>query len=660
MMVNQVKSNKSRGFSVTIDSWLVNLSKTGRSSKQIVSIFVDTALVAFSLWCAYSLRLNTPFADFSSTWHLFLLLPVLTVLITSSLGIYRWIVRSSNRRLFYQLGKACVLSSITLVLLSFVFPPDGVKPRSVFIIYGLMLVVSTFCVRLFWQWLFASGDKGEPVAVYGAGKAGTSLLQSLDEVDEFRPVLVLDDNPAYQGTMVAGVRVYDPSGGRLSELLAEHDVNRVILAMPSLSAAEYEKKVELVRQVGVSVQTIPTYSEIVSGTAKMEQVRDISVKDILGRSEVPPNVQLLSKCVENEVVLVTGAGGSIGSELCRQIVNLKPRCLIAVDHSEENLYKLTEEVALTVGEDAYCPMLCSVNDSSAIKRLIAQHRVTTIYHAAAYKHVPIIEAQPEQGLHVNVFGTLTVLDAAIENSVRNFVLISTDKAVRPTNAMGATKRTAELVLQAKAQLQDTTKISMVRFGNVLGSSGSVVPKFKKQIESGGPITLTDPDITRFFMTIPEAAQLVLQASAIAKGGDVFVLDMGDPVRIEDLAVSMIRLSGRQLKRDTGNDLDIDIEISGLRPGEKMHEELFITDSHVNTIIPKVFTANEYSMQWAKLSPKLKKLRELSDPADRTKLRAKLLDLAFYDWADDPPIALSSKRDVRTISRMVPDSNKAEA
>ena len=641
--VNSVKSNKSRGFSATIDSWLVNLSRTGRSSKQAVSILVDITLVIFSLWCAYSLRLNTLFADFSSTWHLFLLLPVLTVLITSSLGIYRWIIRSSNRRLFYQLGKACLLSSITLVLLSFVFPPDGVKPRSIFIIYGLMLVVSTFCVRLFWQWLFASDDKGEPVAVYGAGTAGTSLLQSLDEVDEFRPVLVFDDNPAYQGTMVAGVRVYDPSGGQLSELLAEHDVSRVILAMPSLSAVEYEKKVDLVRQAGVSVQTVPTYSEIVSGTAKMEQVRDISIKDILGRSEVPPNIELLSKCVENEVVMVTGAGGSIGSELCRQIIGLKPRRLIAVDHSEENLYKISEELAQTevgaeAGSDVYCPVLCSITNSRLMNKLMALHAVTTVYHSAAYKHVPIIEAQPEQGVRVNVFGTLTLLDAAIANSVDNFVLISTDKAVRPTNAMGASKRTAELILQAKARIQNRTKISMVRFGNVLGSSGSVVPKFKKQIEQGGPITLTDPNVTRFFMTIPEAAQLVLQASSIAKGGDVFVLDMGEPVRIEDLAVSMVRMSGKRLQKDTGNENDIEIVVQGLRPGEKMYEELFISESQIPTGVKKVFSAQESWMRWSELRSELDELITLLEQPDRSGLRAKLLDLAFYGQDVDSELA----------------------
>ena len=332
--------------------------------------------------------------------------------------------------------------------------------------------------------------------------------------------------------------------------------------------------------------------------------------------------------------MVTGAGGSIGSELCRQILKQQPTKLVALDHSEENLYKLTEEInaALTsqnLDSDKFIPVLCSVNDSDSIDDLMKVHSLDTVYHAAAYKHVPIIEEQPEQGVRVNVFGTMCVLDLAIENRIENFVLISTDKAVRPTNSMGATKRTAELVLQAKARIQNTTRISMVRFGNVLGSSGSVVPKFKKQIENGGPITLTDPDITRFFMTIPEAAQLVLQASAIAKGGDVFVLDMGDPVRIEDLAISMIRLSGKRLKRDTGSESDIDIQISGLRPGEKMHEELFITDSFESTAVQKVFTANEAWVEWYELKGRLKKLSSLDSPEARPALRAELLDLAFY-------------------------------
>lgn len=642
-MVNLVKHCKSRGFSTTIDSWLVNLSKTGRSSKQAVSIAVDIFLVIFSLWCAYSLRLSVFFTDISATWHFFVLLPPLTILVMGSLGIYRWMIRSSNRRLFYQLGKACCISAMILALTAFLLPADRSNPRSLFVIYGLLLTCGTFATRFLWQGLFDSGSRGEPVAIYGAGQSGTSLVQSFDQGDKFRPVVVLDDNPALDGTTLGGVKVCSPGSDGIGEILSELDVGRVILAMPSLSSAEYEKKVELIKKHGVPVQTVPTYTELVSGTGKMNHVRDISITDILGRSEVPANLELLGTCVKGHVVLVTGAGGSIGSELCRQIAKQQPRKLIVVDHSEENLYKLTEELSSVYNHERHkertlVSVLCSVNDADAIAALMARHEVSTVYHAAAYKHVPIIEAQPEQGVRVNVFGTLTVLDAAILNNVANFVLISTDKAVRPTNSMGATKRIAELILQAKARQQSSTKISMVRFGNVLGSSGSVVPKFKKQIEKGGPITITHPDVTRFFMSIPEASQLVLQASAIAKGGDVFVLDMGAPVRIEDLAISMVKMAGKKLKRETGNDEDIEITVLGLRPGEKMYEELFITDSHQPTVIEKVFTANEQWISWDELKFALDGLSALTKAEDRSQLKLKMMKLAFFgDDVDVAPI-----------------------
>ena len=640
-----LRHNKKYRISQNLDSWLDNLSKTGRGQKQALSVTIDAVLVLLSLWCAYSLRLGTFFDGFDATWHLFVLLPPLTILVMASLGIYRWVIRSSNRKLFGQLAKACLLSAFLLALTSFLVPAERANPRSLFVIYGLLLTCGTFSVRLLWQSLFDSERNGEPVAIYGAGEAGAQLLQTLHQGREYRPVLLLDDDPTLAGSTVSGLRVVKPDAETLQETLRKYDVGRVILAMPSVEAVEYESKVEIINHTGVPVQTIPTYAELVSGGAKLNQVRDISISDILGRSEVPPNVELLGKCVKCKVVLVTGAGGSIGSELCRQIVKQHPAKLVALDQSEENLYKLTEELRAMLSSenlvpDLFVPVLCSVNDSHALGELMNSHKLDTVYHAAAYKHVPIVEAQPEQGVRVNVFGTMCVLDTAIKNNVENFVLISTDKAVRPTNAMGATKRTAELVLQAKARVQNTTKISMVRFGNVLGSSGSVVPKFKKQIEQGGPITLTDPDITRFFMTIPEAAQLVLQASAIAKGGDVFVLDMGDPVRIEDLAISMIRMSGKGLKRETGSDSDIDIEISGLRPGEKMAEELFITDSHANTIIPKVFTANENSMRWEILSAKLEALAQLDSPGDRSAARRLLLELAFFGQPQNNKAAVS--------------------
>lgn len=620
-------------FSHTLDAWLGNLSKTGRSRKQAVSVFVDSSIVIASLWLAYSLRLGVPFSNLKSTWHFFVILPAATVIIFMSLGIYRWVIRSSNRGLFKQLTKAVVLSSIFFVLFAFFVPGDYVMPRSLFIIYGLLLAFGTCGARFAWQGIFDSGGSGEPVAIYGAGDAGRQLLHSLALGKEFRPVLFLDDNIGLSGSTISGVPVCSADVKDLRALLAAMEVERVILAMPNLAAAQYKEKIDVFKSIDLPVLTVPTHAELVSGSAKLGQVRDISVTDILNRNEVPPNRELLGRCITGKNVLVTGGGGSIGSELSRQILMLQPRKIIVFDQSEFNLYQITESLSrklksLDSVDTQFIPILGSVNDGELVSQVIEKEQVNTVYHAAAYKHVPVVEAQPGQGLRTNVLGTLSVLDAAIKGKVDNFVFISTDKAVRPTNAMGASKRIAELVLQAKALDQNDTKISMVRFGNVLGSSGSVVPKFKKQIDSGGPITLTDANVTRFFMTIPEAAQLVMQASAIAEGGDVFVLDMGEPVRILDLAKTMVRLSGRRLKSETGRDGDIDIHIEGLRPGEKMYEELFITDSHKPTIVHKVFTASEDYLAWDELVEELDYLSELHKGGKTQELRQRLLDIAF--------------------------------
>ena len=379
--------------------------------------------------------------------------------------------------------------------------------------------------------------------------------------------------------------------------------------------------------------------ELVSGTARADQIRDISIQDILGRQEVPPNPALMGACVTGRQVLVTGGGGSIGSELCRQILLLNPVALAVLDNSEANLYHITEELGPAVDAMAdgqrprFVPLLGSVTDERRVRAIFADNAIDTVFHAAAYKHVPIVEQQPELGVEVNVFGTQTVLDAAIDHGVGHFVLISTDKAVRPTNSMGASKRTAELILQARAAEVHGTRICMVRFGNVLGSSGSVVPKFKKQILAGGPITLTHPDITRFFMSIPEAAQLVLQAGAIAEGGEVFVLDMGDPVRIIDMARSMVNLYGKRLATETGDPLDIAIVVEGLRPGEKMYEELFISCDHRETGVAKVFTADETWMDRTVLQSRLDRLASFVAHGDSVSVRAELLKLAFAGQAD---------------------------
>lgn len=620
-------------FSATLDAWLNNLAKTGRGKKQAVSIVADSLVVIVSLWLAYSLRHGYVFSDFRATYHLFLLMPAFTVIIFMSLGIYRWVIRSTNRRLFRQLIKGCIASALFFILVTHLLPPDRVTPRSLFALYGMLLVLGSVGIRFVWQELFDAGNRGEPMAIYGAGAAGRQLVSLLAAGHEYRPVAFIDDNVALGQSTVAGLPVFDGASDDLAAQLKRVEASRIVLAMPSISNADYQSKLRQVEKLNLPVQTVPSISELVGGTAKPDEIRDISVSDILGRTEVPPDPILIGRCVRDKVVLVTGGGGSIGSELCRQIIGLQARKLIVLDHSEENLYRITEElstyvVAHELSENSFLPFLCSVNDKKTISALMETNGVDTVYHAAAYKHVPIIEAQPEKGVEVNVFGTLSVLDAAIENNASHFVLISTDKAVRPTNAMGASKRTAELILQAKAAESKSTTISMVRFGNVLGSSGSVVPKFKKQILEGGPITLTHPDITRYFMTIREASQLVLQAGAIAKGGDVFVLDMGKPVRIEDLAATMVHLYHKKLQRDTGNPDDIEIVVEGLRPGEKMYEELFLTGNHGDTEVAKVFTAEETWLAWSMLQPLLIELQVLASEGAQEELRRSLLNLAF--------------------------------
>ncbi len=626
----------SKTFSTSLDALIRNMADTGRGRKQMVGILADMSMAALCLWLAYTLRHGMLFSDFRSTWHLFVGLPVLTAIIFSGLGVYRWVIRSSNQRLYKQLVKGCLFSSVMLLIAFSLIPPDRTNPRSLFIIYALLLVGGTIGMRMIWKSLFDSDSKGEPVAIYGAGSAGRQLAGLLREGKDYRPVAFIDDDPRLFGTTLSGLPVLAGDDPQLRASLKRMDISSVILAMFSISGTGYQQKLSRLDELGFRVLTMPSVGELMGGKTRADEVRDVSIKDILGRLEVAPDVRLMSRKVTDKTVLVTGGGGSIGSELCRQIMNLSPRRLLILDNCEANLYHITEEFKslqdkAVAGEfPDFTPVLGSVTDTARIERLFARHSIDTVFHAAAYKHVPIVEAQPDLGLEVNVFGTMTVLDAAIASGVGNFVLISTDKAVRPTNAMGGTKRIAELVLQAKARIQNGTTISMVRFGNVLGSSGSVVPKFKKQIKSGGPITLTHTEITRYFMTIPEAAQLVLQASAIAKGGDVFVLDMGEPVRIEDLATTMVRLYGKRLQRDTGNPDDIEIVVEGLRPGEKMYEELFVTDSCSSTEVSKISTAHEDWMPWAKLQPVLEEMKSMSGVLSAPILKQRIVSLALLE------------------------------
>lgn len=645
--IQPVGKDSRERFSTTFTVLLSNLAESGRSRKQLISVTADAWVAAFSLWLAYTLRHGQPFSDFYHTWYLFVMLPILTVGVFAGLGVYRWIVRSTNGRLFRQLAKGAIVSSIILLILLSLIPPERVNPRSLFVIYGMLLAIGAIGIRRLWQSLFDVGDNGEPVAIYGAGSAGLQLVNLLDNNCDYRPVAFIDDDPDYAGHTLAGLVVLAGNSPDLASELKRCEVNRIILAMPSLSSALYQSKLKEVDTLGIPVLTMPGISELMSGTAKVDDIRQVSIEDILGRSQVQPNIDLMCRRVTGKTVMVTGGGGSIGAEICRQIMKLSPGHLLILDNTEANLYHITEELELAARSAAdvwpsFTPVLGSVTDSAQVNRLMAAHNVDTIFHAAAYKHVPIVEAQPEQGVAVNVFGTLTVLDAAIAHRVSDFVLISTDKAVRPTNVMGGTKRVAELVLQAKSRLQHDTRISMVRFGNVLGSSGSVVPKFREQIQSGGPVTLTHRDITRYFMTIPEAAQLVLQASAIAKGGDVFVLDMGEPVRIEQLAKTMVRLYGRKLAEETGNAQDIQLQVEGLRPGEKMYEELFISDSATQTEVAKIFTADEVWMEWGELEGRIAELRRLMHSADSEQIKAELAALAFMSDTENSSLLASSE------------------
>ncbi len=469
------------------------------------------------------------------------------------------------------------------------------------------------------------GDR-ESVVIYGAGASGRQLLTALIQGDKYYPVAFVDDNRALHKVVIHGVAVYNRAS--LPLLVQRYDINKILLAMPSISMDKRKEVISSLEDLPCEVLSIPGMVDLVEGNAQIISLKKVSIDDLLGRESVKPDPVLLAKNIHKKVVMVTGAGGSIGSELCRQILKQSPTVLILFEVSEFGLYSIEKELSGIARNENYAvriiPLLGTVQKINRLETIMRTFGVDTVYHAAAYKHVPLVEYNVVEGVRNNIFGTLYCAQVAIATGVETFILVSTDKAVRPTNTMGATKRMSELVLQALSQESGRTCFSMVRFGNVLGSSGSVVPLFEKQIEHGGPITLTHKDIIRYFMTIPEASQLVIQAGAMAKGGDVFVLDMGDPVKIYDLATRMIKLSGLTIKNETHPDGDIEIKITGLRPGEKLYEELLIGEQVHGTTHPRIMTAREEMLSWAVLSEYIDQLDDACNKFEHDEIRAILL------------------------------------
>lgn len=581
-----------------------------RPQKRLVSLFVDSLFLVCAFWAALLVRLDDSSVLSNATFWLVIsiVLPISLVLF-AKLGLYRAVLRYMGLQALVAIVIGVTVSTITLVLVSFY--AEANIPRTVPLIYAAFSLVFIGGSRTIVRSIVGSGMKrtGEPVIIYGAGVSGRQLLTSLVQSHEYHPFAFVDDDVSLHGTVIQGVHVHSPS--IIRKLIKQKSVTKVLLAMPSATRAKRQAILTRLEPLAVQVLTIPAMSDLVNGTKLYSDIKEVEIDDLLGRDAVNPREDLLSANIKDKVVMVTGAGGSIGSELCRQILKQSPKKLVLFELSEFALYAIDRELNATAKELGLAvrilPMMGSVQRENRVQAVMESFGVQTVYHAAAYKHVPLVEHNVVEGVRNNVFGTLYTARAAIAAKVETFVLVSTDKAVRPTNVMGTTKRMAELVLQALSRENNKTRFCMVRFGNVLGSSGSVVPLFRTQIANGGPVTVTHPEITRFFMTIPEASQLVIQAGAMGKGGDVFVLDMGKSVKIVDLAKKMIRLSGYDVRSEKNPDGDIAIEFSGLRPGEKLYEELLIGDDVTGTEHERIMTANELYLTWAEYSVILDRL-----------------------------------------------------
>ena len=584
-------------------SLILAVINSPRIAKQSFLVLLDFLVFPVLLWLCYAIReFNlsvevVPNLAFGSIWA-----SALAVAILIMTGTYHFIVRSFNEAFFARVALATVLVVFSLYGLAYF--TKAFIPTSIPMMFGFAMFswiwLSRGVIRFIIQSFMRIEIPRKRVAIYGAGNAGQQVAAMLNRSDEHFPVFFIDDDASLSGQIIASLKIY--SAEYAIKQLKKNHIDEILIALPSVSRVRKSEIVQFLEPAHLKITEIPGLTKLVDGDIRISDIQDVDIIDLLGRDPVPPVESLLHKNIQNKVVMVTGAGGSIGSELCRQIVKNEPKLLIIYELTEFALYSIDKELRIN-SQAEIIPILGSVLDQAKLERILEQYSVQTVYHAAAYKHVPLVECNPLAGLKNNAIGTAYSVNAAVKKGVETFVLISTDKAVRPTNVMGASKRMAELYCQALAEAQSNTQISIVRFGNVLGSSGSVVPLFKQQIARGGPITVTHPDVTRYFMTIPEASQLVIQAGALGQGGDVFLLDMGDPVRIQDLARQMIALSGLKV-RESGKDIgDIAIQYSGLRPGEKLYEELLIDQENTEiTAHSRILRSFEKHVPLSELRP----------------------------------------------------------
>ena len=612
-------------------NWFLSLS---RVVKRLIMLSVDVLLIVVILIGSFSMRLGEWYWPQGDLLYLIFLAPFVAIPIFIKFGLYRAIVRYIGFKALWTIVQAVSLYALVWGIIVLLSSIEGV-PRSVILINWILAMLLIGGSRIVGRWYFSErksyidsvSDGQKNVLIYGSGSAGIQLATALSYSRELHPVAFIDDDPALSNHQIIGIKVHLSS--ELERLITSMNIGEVLLAIPSASRVRRNEIINRLEPYPVLVRSVPGVSELAQGKLKIDDLNIVSINDLLGRDPVPPNQDYLKFNISNKVVMITGAGGSIGSELCRQIIQLQPKKVILFEQNEFSIYAIDQELVEMKLNIEIVPILGSILDKQLVRRVCRKFSIQTIYHAAAYKHVPMIEWNNFAGIDNNIFGTLSCAEAAFSENVENFVLVSTDKAVRPTNTMGATKRFAEMVLQALSQKygdkKQSTNFSMVRFGNVLDSSGSVIPLFRKQIANGGPVTVTDPEIIRYFMTIPEAAQLVIQAGAMSKGGDVFVLDMGSPVKILDLAKKMIHLTGLNVKDRENPNGDIEILFTGLRPGEKLYEELLIGDKVLKTDHQLILRSKEEMLPWPELEVILKKLKASIEKQNFKEVRELLIE-----------------------------------